>query len=217
MPDIPTIRILLVDDETLFRRALARLLQAEPGFEIVGEASNAEQAYRFARDRQPDVVLLDLRMPQVDGIETMRRLKAARPSLPVLILTSLESDHSVQDAVRSGAAAYLLKDSTPEVLAASIRSICAGGRAASPSVWDRMTRLMTGYAADAKTLDGLTPREIQIIRLVASGLANKQIAFQLRLSEKTVRNHISNIYEKLQVRDRAQAVLYAARKGLVQV
>jgi len=216
--DSEPISILLVDDEMLFRHALTRLLQGERGFTVVGAASDADEACQQADRLHPDVVLLDLRMPKVDGIETMRRLRLAQPGLPILILTSFESDTYVQDALQAGADGYLLKDSSPQALTASIRSVCAGTRTLSAPVWDRLLRMISTAGPESRSAyDGLTAREVQIVRLLATGLANKQIAYQLKVSEKTVRNHISNIYEKLQITDRAQAVLYAARKGLVQV
>lgn len=218
MPESAPIRVLLADDEMLFRSALARLIQSEPDLQVVGDAADAEEACRRVEELQPDVVLLDLRMPKVDGLETMRRLKRLRPQLAVLVLTSFDSDSYLQDALRAGADGYLLKGSSPETLCASIRSVCAGSRPMSSAMWDRLVRLLASFGQESKTTyDGLTTREVQIVRLLASGLANKQIAYQLNVSEKTVRNHISNIYQKLEISDRAQAVLYAARKGLVQV
>lgn len=218
MAEPAPIRLLLVDDEMLFRDALTRLLQGEPGFMVVGAASDANEAYQLAERLSPDIVLLDLRMPRVDGIETMRRLRMAHPGLAILVLTSFESDSYIHDALQAGANGYLLKDSSPQALSASIRSICAGTRTVSGAVWERVLRLIPSVGQETKSAyDGLTTREVQIVRLLATGLANKQIAYQLKVSEKTIRNHISNIYEKLQITDRAQAVLYAARKGLVQV
>jgi DNA-binding NarL/FixJ family response regulator len=210
-------RLLVVDDESLFRQALVRLLRDEPGFEVVGQADSGADGCRQANLLDPDVVLMDLRMPGGDGIEAVRNLKRARPGTAVLVLTSFESDAYIQEAVCAGADGYLLKGSSPEALIASIRSVFAGSRTLSSAVWERLTRLVTNFGPEARTNhDGLTTREVQILRLLASGLANKQIAHQLHVSDKTVRNHISNIYDKLQINDRTQAALYAARKGLVQ-
>jgi len=212
------IRLLVVDDESLFRQALVRLLRDEPGFEVVGQAENGPEGCRLAGTLEADVVLMDLRMPGGDGIEAVRQLKRTRPGFAVLILTSFESDAYIQEALATGADGYLLKGSSPEALTASIRSVFAGSRPLSSAVWDRLVRLVTNFGPESRTnYDGLTAREVQVIRLLANGLANKQIARQLNVSEKTVRNHICNIYEKLQINDRTQAVLYAARKGLVQI
>jgi DNA-binding NarL/FixJ family response regulator len=212
------IRIMLVDDEALFRQALVRLLRDEPDFEVVGHVGSAEEAGRHLPELSPDVVLLDLKMPGTDGIQAMKALKRMRPQTAVLILTSFESDGYIQDAMRSGADGYLLKGSSPEALVSGIRSVCAGSRPLSATVLERLTHLIGSFGQESKaTYDGLTAREVQIVRLLATGLANKQIALQLKVSEKTVRNHICNIYDKLQISDRTQATLYAARKGLVQV
>jgi DNA-binding NarL/FixJ family response regulator len=216
--DTAVIRLLVVDDESLFRQALVRLLRDERGFEVVGQADSGPESCRQAEVLQPDVVLMDLRMPGGDGVDAVRSLKRNRPEMAVLVLTSFESDAYIQEALSAGADGYLLKGSSPEALIASIRSVCAGSRTLSSAVWDRLIRLVTNFGPDSRTsYDGLTAREVQIIRLLAAGLANKQIGYRLNVSEKTVRNHICNIYEKLQINDRTQAALYAARKGLVQV
>jgi len=160
---------------------------------------------------------MDVRMPNLDGIKATEQITANMPGTPVLILTTFEADSHVLAALRAGASGYVLKDSEPEAIVSSLLAVRSGERVMSGPVAQRVLGMLTGDTTPKDFYDGLTAREIEILKLIAGGSANKQIAYKLSISEKTVRNHISNMYEKLQIFDRSQAVLYAARKGLVQL
>ncbi len=213
----PAARILIVDDQALFRAGLAHLLMEDTRVTVVGQAGDGEEAVARAAQLKPDVVLMDLKMPRVDGIEATRRIVKELPKTRVLILTTFEADVHVLEALRVGASGYVLKDSTAEAIVNSIIAVLSGERVMASAVANRVVDMLTGSATPKEFYDGLTPREIEILRLVAGGAANKEIAYKLRISEKTVRNHISKMYEKLEIYDRAHAVLYAVRKGLIEV
>ncbi len=210
-------RILIVDDQSLFRSGLAHLLSADPRVTILGEAADGEEAIAKAAKLKPDVILMDLKMPNVDGIEATRRILKEQPETHVLILTTFDADVHVLEALRVGASGYVLKDSNAESIVASILAVLSGERVMASAVANRVVDMLTGASTPKEFYDGLTPREIEILRLLAGGAANKEIAYKLKISEKTVRNHISKMYEKLQIYDRAHAVLYAVRKGLIEV
>ena len=210
-------RVLLVDDQTLFRTGLARLLESDPRVEIIGQAVDGADAVTQAAKLKPDVILMDLKMPNVDGIEATRQIIAADPSQRVLILTTFETDNHVIQALKAGASGYVLKDSQVEAIVSSILAVASGERVMASAVANRVLEMLSGTSTPKEFYDGLTVREVEILRLLATGMANKQIAYRLTISEKTVRNHVSNMYEKLGIYDRSQAVLYAVRKGLVEV
>jgi DNA-binding NarL/FixJ family response regulator len=210
-------RLLIVDDQTLFRSGLVRLLDEDPRFQVVGQAVDGEDAVRQAAAVLPDVVLMDLKMPNLDGVGATRRIIAEHPEAKILMLTTFDADSFVLDALRAGASGYVLKSSQPEAIAASIMAVMAGERVMASTVVTRVLDLITGAAAPRESYDGLTPREVEILKRLALGHANRQIGRQLNISEKTVRNHVSKIYEKLDIFDRSQAVLYAVRKGLVEL
>jgi DNA-binding NarL/FixJ family response regulator len=210
-------RVLIADDQTLFRTGLARLLDEDSRVEVVGQAADGAEAVALALKLKPDVILMDLKMPNVDGIEATRQLVAADPAVNVLILTTFEADNYVIQALKAGARGYVLKDSLASAIVSSIVAVMAGERVMASAVANRVLEMLTGTTTPKEFYDGLTVREIEILKLVANGMANKQIAFRLKISEKTVRNHVSNMYEKLGIYDRSQAVLYAVRKGLVEV
>ena len=211
------VRIIVVDDQALFRTGLARLLNEDERIEVVGQAEDGLAALDLAAKVQPDVVLMDLKMPNLDGIETTRRLLASNPQTKVLILTSFDADTSIIQALKAGAAGYVLKDSQADGIVSSILAVMSGERVMASAVAQRVLDMLTGTTTPKEFYDGLTTREVEILKLLASGMANKQIAYKLGISEKTVRNHVSNMYEKLQIFDRAQAVLYAVRKGLIEL
>ena len=211
------VRLLIVDDQTLFRSGLARLLSAQPGLRVVGEAGDGANAVRLVEELEPDVVLMDIRMPDVDGIEATRLITRARPATRVLILTTFHTDAYVLEALRAGACGYVLKDSSIEAISSSIQAVLSSERVISGPIAQRMIGMLTGDSPNRDFYDGLTARELEVLKMIASGMPNKRIAYKLRISEKTVRNHISHIYEKLDIYDRSQAVLYAVRKGLVEL
>lgn len=210
-------RVLIADDQTLFRSGLARLLEEDPRVEIVGQAVDGADVVKRAASLKPDVVLMDVKMPNVDGIEATRKIVSEHPEIKVLVLTTFDADSYVLQALRAGASGYVLKDSQPSAIISSILSVMSGERVMASAVANRVLDMLTGATTPKEFYDGLTAREIEIIKLLAIGQANKQIAYRLHISEKTVRNHVSHMYEKLQIYDRSQAVLYAVRKGLVEL
>jgi DNA-binding NarL/FixJ family response regulator len=213
----PTVRVLIADDQTLFRVGLARLLEEDPRVDIVGQAGDGVEAVKQAGSLKPDVVLMDLKMPNLDGIEATRQIVASHPGVRVLLLTTFEADNHVIQALKAGASGYILKDSKPDSIVSSLLAVMAGERVMASAVANRVLEMLTGTTTPKEFYDGLTGREIEILKLLAGGMANKQIAYKLKISEKTVRNHVSNMYEKLNIYDRSQAVLYAVRKGLVEI
>ncbi len=211
------VRVLIADDQTLFRAGLARLLNEDPRVEVVGQATDGADAAKLAAKQKPDVVLMDLKMPKIDGIEATRQIIEADPGVKVLILTTFETDSQVIQALKAGASGYVLKDSSADAIVSSIVAVMSGEKVMASAVANRVLEMLSGTTTPKEFYDGLTNREIEILKLLANGMANKQIAYRLKISEKTVRNHVSNTYEKLGIYDRSQAVLYAVRKGLVEV
>jgi DNA-binding NarL/FixJ family response regulator len=209
--------VLIADDQTLFRSGLARLLDADDRVQVVGEAIDGADAVKQALALKPDVVLMDIKMPNLDGIEAARRIVTENPEIKVLMLTTFEADNHVIQALKAGASGYVLKDSTASAIVSSVVAVVAGERVMASAVANRVLEMLTGATTPKEFYDGLTAREVEILKMLATGMANKQIAYQLKISEKTVRNHVSNMYEKLNIYDRAQAVLYAVRKGLVEI
>jgi DNA-binding NarL/FixJ family response regulator len=214
---VRTARVLIADDQTLFRSGLARLLDGDDRVTVVGEAFDGLEAVKLAASLKPDVVLMDIKMPNLDGIEATRRIVAESPKSKVLMLTTFEADNHVIQALKAGASGYVLKDSEASAIVSSILAVMAGERVMASAVANRVLEMLTGATTPKEFYDGLTAREVEILKMLATGMANKQIAYKLKISEKTVRNHVSNMYEKLGIYDRAQAVLYAVRKGLVEI
>jgi len=215
--DTKTVSVLIADDQTLFRTGLARLLAEDPRLAICGQAVDGNDAFAKAGALKPDVILMDLKMPGMDGVEATAKIVAAHPGAKVLILTTFDTDTFVLQALKAGASGYVLKDAEPAAIASSIMAVMSGERVMAGPVASRVLDMLTGASTPKEFYDGLTAREIEILKLIATGKPNKQIAYTLKISEKTVRNHISHIYEKLQIYDRAQAVLYAVRKALVEL
>jgi len=211
-------RVLIADDDHLMRAGLAELLSGEPGLEVIGQASTGSEAVERARRLDPDVVLMDVRMPELDGIEATRALTRAAPRARVLILTTFEQDDYIFGAMRAGASGFLLKRTRPEELVAAVHTVAAGDSLLSPSVTrrviDRMAQQPTPDLADQAKLDELTPRERQVLELVAGGLSNHEIAKELVIEESTVRSHIRRILMKLELRDRVQIVIFAYETGV---
>jgi DNA-binding NarL/FixJ family response regulator len=210
-------RVLIVDDQTLFRTGLARLLDEDPRVQVVGQAVDGADALKKVAALKPDIVLMDLKMPNLDGVEATRRIVAEHPEVKVLILSTFDADSYVLQALRAGASGYVLKDSQPQAVVSSVLAVISGERVMANAVANRVLDMLTGTTTPKEFYDGLTVREIEILKLLATGQANKQIAHRLHISEKTVRNHVSHMYEKLRIYDRSQAVLYAVRKGLVEL
>lgn len=212
-----TARVLIADDQTLFRSGLARLLDGDDRVSVVGEAVDGLEAVKLAASLKPDVVLMDIKMPNLDGIEATRRIVSESPKSKVLMLTTFDADNHVIQALKAGASGYVLKDSEASAIVSSILAVVAGERVMASAVANRVLEMLTGATSPKEFYDGLTAREVEVLKMLATGMANKQIAYKLKISEKTVRNHVSNMYEKLNIYDRAQAVLYAVRKGLVEI
>lgn len=209
------IRVVVVDDQLLLREGVATLLRADPRIEVIGLGSDGHQAVALVSTLHPDVVLTDIRMPGLDGIQAIRQIKAQWPEVRVVILTAFVYDGYLVEGLMAGADGYLLKDSSPTALVSGLMAVAAGQKVMEPSVAHHVASLLSKHSAERNHYDGLTQRELQMVAMIARGLVAKEIAHELRISEKTVRNHISNIYRKLGIFDRSQAVLYAIRKGLV--
>jgi DNA-binding NarL/FixJ family response regulator len=210
------IRIVVVDDHPVYRDGLRALIDRSLDLELAGEAASGSDAVNLAKTSSPDVILMDIRMPGMSGIEATRQILAARAATRILILTMSEDDDSLFAAMRAGARGYLPKDSDSEVLVRSIRAVAAGDVIFGESI---ATRLQAFFAAGqarpaADPFPGLTDREDEVLELIARGLANRAIAAQLEITDKTVRNHVANIFNKLQVADRSQAIIRAREAGL---
>ena len=213
-------RVLIADDDDLMRAGLAELLTADPAIDIVGQASTGRLAVEWARRLAPDVVLMDVRMPDLDGIAATRELSRTSPGTRVLILTTFEQDDYIFGALRAGASGFLLKRTRPEELIDAVHTIAAGDSLLSPSVTrrviDRMAQQPTPELTDRAKLDTLTPREQDVLVLIARGLSNREIAIALVVEESTIRTHVKRILMKLNLRDRVQAVIFAYEIGLNQ-
>jgi DNA-binding NarL/FixJ family response regulator len=211
------IRVLLADDQGLVRAGFRMILRAEADIEVVGEAGDGEEAVARARETTPDVVLMDIRMPGVDGVEATRRITAT-PGPRVLVLTTFDLDEYVYEALRAGASGFLLKDAPEEQLVAAIRVVAAGGSLFAPTVTRRLIEEFARRArepAPPPQLAELTPRELDVLRLVARGLSNAEIADTLVVSEHTTKTHVASVLSKLALRNRVQAVVLAYESGLV--
>jgi DNA-binding NarL/FixJ family response regulator len=218
-----TIRVLLVDDQQLVRTGFRMILDDEPDIEVVGEAGDGKAAIEVARRLRPDLVIMDIRMPVLDGIEATRRLVRDKelPGARVLVLTTFDADEYIVEALRAGASGFLLKDVTPADLIAAIHVVAAGDALLAPAVTRRLLdrfadRLPPADDARHAGLAELTEREVEVLKLVARGLSNREIAERLFLAEPTVKTHVSHVLDKLDLRDRAQAVVLAYELGLVR-
>jgi len=208
------IRVLVVDDHAVVRQGLRTFLELQDDIEVVGEAADGEQALASAAALEPDVVLMDLVMPRLDGVSALQRLRERAPATRVIVLTSFLDDDKVLPAVRAGAAGYLLKDVQPAELVRAIRMADRGQALLHPAVAARVLRELAGDDTRAERNELLTPRELEVLALLAGGRANKAIARELGVAEKTVKTHVGNILGKLGLSDRTQAALYAVREGL---
>lgn len=214
------IRLLVVDDHALFRDGLRALFMTTPGIEMVGEAATGEEAIVLARKLLPDVVLMDINMPGLDGVEATRRILRANPTTDVIMVTMLEDDASLFSAMRAGARGYVLKGAHHKELLQTVRAVSSGQALFGAPIATRMLGFFRSIAADMETIlpheafPELTPREMEVLKLIAQGANNSQIAEKLVITEKTVRNHITSVFSKLQVADRAQAIVKARKAGL---
>ena len=219
------IRVMIADDHALFRRGLEIVLEGEPGLELVGQASDGQEAVQLAGEVVPDVVLMDIRMPKITGIEAARQMKEVAPSAKIVMLTISDEEEDLFEAIRSGASGYLLKDIPLEELADSVRAVHGGQSLINPSM---AGKLLTEFATLARRdsedepakhapAPKLTEREMEVLRLVARGLNNRDIAKELFISENTVKNHVRNILEKLQIHSRMEAVMIAVREKLIEI
>ncbi len=211
------IRVLIADDHAIVRKGIRALLATEPGIEVTGEAQDGKQAITEAAILQPDVILMDLVMPELDGITAIQHISAHQPQVRILVLTSFATDDKIFPAIKAGALGYLLKDSGPEELVQAIRQVCRGESFLHPLVARKLLQELSQPPSQPPTPDPLTGREVEVLRLVAQGQSNQDIAAQLTISEATVRTHVSNILGKLHLASRTQAALYALREGLASL
>ena len=212
-----TIRILVTDDHPVVRRGLCGLIRTEPGMEVVGEAADGVEAVSQARLLQPDVILLDMVMPNMNGVEAIREIKTENPDARILVLTSFAEDEHVFPAMKAGALGYLLKDSSPQELLRAIHDVYRGESSLHPTVAHKLIRELYQPSDLPSTDAPLTEREMGVLRLVAQGKSNQQVAEKLFIGERTVGNHVSTILRKLHLANRTQAALYALRRGLVDL
>jgi len=211
--------VLLADDQAMIRAGLRKILEAESDLLVVGEAGDGADAVELARELRPDVVLMDIRMPVLDGIEATRRIGAAQPAIRVLVLTTFGLDTYVFDSLRAGASGFMLKDAPPEELVAAVRIVAAGDALLAPavtrSVVEEFVRAPVSAPAPPAALDELTPREREVLDLLARGLSNPEICGRLVISDATAKTHVARILQKLGLRDRVQVVIYAYEHGIV--
>jgi DNA-binding NarL/FixJ family response regulator len=213
-----TLRCVIADDEALVRQGVRLILEAQLDLEVVAECRNGAEAHRAVREHAPDVLLLDLRMPEVDGLEAVRRITADRSPTAVLVLTTFDLDEYVYEAVRAGASGFVLKDTEPAQLVHAVRAVASGTSLLTPSITHRLVeRFAPRRPAPAhEALRRLTPRELEVLRLLAQGLTNEEIAHRLHLGTTTVKTHVGRVLDKLHLRDRVQAVVFAYEWGLVE-
>ena len=216
------IRVMICDDHALFRRGLVMVLESEEGIEVVGEAEDGQEALDRVEDLAPDVILMDVRMPNVSGIEATKNIAERVPAAKILMLTVSDEEDDLYDAIKAGATGYLLKEISIEEVATAIRAVVGGQSLISPSM---ASKLLTEFTSLAKRADErqsvpsprLTDRELEVLKLVAEGMSNREIAGELFISENTVKNHVRNILEKLHLHSRMEAVVYAVREKLLDI
>jgi len=218
----PQVRIVVVDDQQVVRDGFASLLKTQPDFTVVGTASEGKEGVRICRERQPDVVVMDVRMPRSTGIEAARRIRERLPDTKVIMLTVSDSEEDLYAAVKAGASGYLLKEISIEELADAVRAVARGHSLISPSMASKLLTEFNALVQQAEErhrslLPSLTDRELDVLKLVAKGLSNREISEELYISENTVKNHVRNILEKLHLHSRMEAVVYAMREKLLDV
>ncbi len=212
-----SIRILIADDHAIVRKGIRALLATEADIEVVGEAADGKEAVEKAERLHPDVILMDLVMPGMDGIEATRRITTRQPETRILVLTSFAEDEKVFPALKAGALGYLLKDAGPEELVRAIRQVYCGESSLHPAIARKVLQELSRPPERPPTPEPLTERELEVLRLIAKGKSNREIAEELVISEATVRTHVSNILGKLQLASRTQAALYALREGIAKL
>jgi two-component system, NarL family, response regulator LiaR len=212
------ITILIADDHTLFRRGIRKMLEDEEDLVVVAEAANGAEALQLVHEHVPDVVLMDIQMPEMDGIEVTRILHREMPHLGIVFVTMYEDDEFVFRGLQAGGRGYILKDADPDTMLRAIRAVAKGESLLGPTIALKVMRQFSGMEkGNEVVVDKLTPREIEVLKQIAEGLSNREIGLRLSISEKTVKNHINNILSKLHLYDRTQATLYAIRSGIVKV
>jgi len=216
------ITVFIADDHTLFRKGIRTMLEGEADLNVAGEAATGRDALEQVRRLLPDVVLMDIRMPDMDGVEATRAIHREMPHVGIIFCTMFGDDESVFSGLKAGARGYILKDADPETMLRAIRAVAHGESLLSPDIAQKVLRQLAALPGEERSgrdpfCDDLTERERQVLTLVGKGHCNKEIAGQLGISEKTVKNHIANVFSKLHIGDRTQAVLYAIRKGLVRL
>jgi DNA-binding NarL/FixJ family response regulator len=214
---VEEIRILIVDDHPVVREGIGSMLKKEPDFKMVGEASNGLEAIEKARELLPDVVLMDLRMPEMDGVEAISRIKAEKPEVKFIILTTYSDDEYIFKGIAAGARAYLLKDAPRDELFKAIRMVSRGESLIQPVVASRVLDKLAELSRKTPAADTLSDREIEVLRLMAGGQSNKDIADHLSITQSTVKTHITSIFQKLNVTTRTEAVTNALKKGIIQL
>jgi NarL family two-component system response regulator LiaR len=211
------IRVLIVDDHAVVREGQRALIETEPGMELVGEGADGIEAIQLTKSLKPDVILIDLLMPRMGGIEAIDKIKAENSKVNILVLTSFAEDEKVFSAIKAGALGYLLKDATPQELLAAIRQVYRGEPSMDSAIAHKLMRELQRSSDLPLTEEPLTEREVDVLKLVAQGLTNQDIAEKLVISERTVRTHVSHILDKLHLANRTQAALYALREGLADL
>lgn len=212
-----TVRILIADDHPIVREGLATVLSQEDDIKVVGQASNGSEAVSKAKELHPDIILMDLQMPEMDGVEAMQRIKEEAPDIGIIILTTYDTDDYIFRGIEAGARAYLLKDSPPEEVLKAIRAVHKGESLIQPRVASRLLDRFSQLSRAPAREEDLSQREIEVLQLIAKGAANKEIASQLFIGESTVKTHIIHIFNKLEVKDRTEAVTEAVRKGIIRL
>lgn len=211
------IKVLIADDHAIVRNGIAALLSTEADIEVIGEASNGKEAVKAAGELHPDVVLMDLVMPEMDGIQAIQEIRTNDSEARILVMTSFATDEMVFPAIKSGALGYLLKDSSPEELVESIRQVHRGEPSLHPQIARRVLQEISQPPTQVRTGEPLTEREVEVLKLIARGMSNQEIAEKLVISETTVRTHVSRILSKLHLASRTQAALYALKEGLAEL
>jgi len=211
------IKILIADDHPVVREGLSAMLSEEQDIQVVGEAGNGAEAVDKAQELQPDIVLMDLRMPEVDGVEAMRQIGAVNPDIRFIVLTTYDNDEYIFKGIEAGARAYLLKDAPREELFKAIRAVHKGESLIEPAIAGKVLDRFAELSRQAQVVEALSGREVEVLKLMAKGAANKEIAAELSISESTVKTHIQTIFQKLGVGDRTEAVTEAIKKGIIRL